>query len=208
MSNDRVIAGDGTAQGRTPHTPCEEELTEAVTLVESDARAALPHTECEEYVQAVAVPHTECEEYGGRERLSSGRRSRHRTMLVVACVVVVLSCLFNVRGDQRIEIRGLPGIPLPDTCWSRSVFGLKCPGCGLTRSIVYLAHGDWRASWEMHRVGFVMALVILAQFPYCIVGLWCKKDYPLGRRFAAVVAWTLIALLIGNWLYDVCTCGV
>jgi hypothetical protein len=50
-----------------------------------------------------------------------------------------------------------------------------------------------------------MALVILAQFPYCIIGLCCKKDYPLGRRFASLVAWSLIALLIGNWLYDVVT---
>jgi hypothetical protein len=116
-----------------------------------------------------------------------------------------LSVLFNVSTDQRIEIRGLPGIPLPETCWSRSVFGVKCPGCGLTRSIVYLAHGDWRASWEMHRVGFVMALVILAQFPYCIAGLRYRMDYPLGRTFASIVAWGLILLLIGNWLYDVFT---
>ncbi len=137
--------------------------------------------------------------------LSPGRRSRHRTMLAVACVVVVLSLLLNVRSDQRCEIRGLPGIPLPETCWSYSVFGVKCPGCGLTRSIVYLAHGDWRASWEMHRVGFVMALVILAQFPYCIVGLRYRKDYPLGRRFASLVAWGLILSLIGNWLYDIFT---
>jgi hypothetical protein len=136
--------------------------------------------------------------------LSSGRRSRHRTMLAVASVVVVLSVAFNVSDDQRVEVRGLPGIPLPETCWSRSVLGVKCPGCGLTRSIVYLAHGDWRGSWRMHRVGFVMALAILAQFPYSIVGLRYRKDYPLGHRFASVVAWTLILLLICNWLYDVC----
>jgi hypothetical protein len=135
--------------------------------------------------------------------LSSGRRSRHRTLLAVACVVVVLSALFRVNDDQRVELRWLPGIPMPETCWSRSVFGVKCPGCGLTRSIVYLAHGDWQASWKMHRVGFVMALAILAQFPYCIVGLRYRKDYPLGRRFASIVAWGLILLLIGNWLYDV-----
>jgi hypothetical protein len=135
--------------------------------------------------------------------LSSGRRSRHRMMLVAATIVVILSVLFNVRDGQRVEIRFLPNIPMPETCWSHSLFGVKCPGCGLTRSIVYLAHGDWEASWKMHRVGLVMALAILAQFPYCIVGLWCKKDYPLGRTFASIVAWTLIALLIGNWLYDV-----
>ena len=139
--------------------------------------------------------------------LSSGRRSRHRMMLAASTTVVVFAVLFSVRDGQRVEIRFLSNIPMPETCWSHSLFGVKCPGCGLTRSIIYLAHGDWQASWKMHRVGFVMALAILAQFPYCIVGLWCKKDYPLGRTFASIVAWTLIALLIGNWLCNVFTCA-
>jgi len=141
------------------------------------------------------------------DSLSKGRRSRHRTMLAIACVVVVLSLLFQVRSDQRVEFSWLPGIPMPETCWSRSLFDVKCPGCGLTRSIVYLAHGDWQASWAMHRLGFLMALAILAQFPYCAVGLFYKKDYPLGHRFAFIFAWALILLLIGNWLFDVFTCA-
>ena len=150
------------------------------------------------------------EEVGGceasasdRQQIASARQSRHRTMLVVAIGVVILSLLFSVRSDQRVEFGWLPGLPMPETCWSRSVFGVECPGCGLTRSIVYLAHGDWRDSWAMHRLGFLMALAILAQFPYCIVGLRYKKDYPLGHRFASIVAWGLIVLLIGNWVFDV-----
>jgi hypothetical protein len=166
--------------------------------------AAVPAAEaCEAVIDAGETPALQVVVV--EETLSSGRRSRHRMMLVVASIAVVLSLLFNVRDDQRVEIRWLPGIPMPEMCWSRSVFGVKCPGCGLTRSIVYLAHGDWRASWKMHRVGFAMALAILAQFPYCIVGLRYKKDYPLGHRFVSIVAWALIVLLIGNWLYDIFT---
>ncbi len=138
---------------------------------------------------------------------TNARQSRHRTMLAIACGVVVLSLLLHVRSDQRVEFGWLPGLPMPEMCWSRSLFGAKCPGCGLTRSLVYLAHGDWRASLTMHRLGMVMALAILAQFPYCTVGILYKKDYPLGRRFAAVFAWGLIALLIGNWLLEVLTCA-
>jgi len=138
---------------------------------------------------------------------SDARQSRHRTMFIIACVVVALSLLFHVREDQRIEFSWFPGLPLPETCWSRSLFGAKCPGCGLTRSLVFLAHGDWRASLAMHRLGIVMALAILAQFPYCAVGIFYKKDYPLGRRFASVFAWGLISLLIGNWLFDVISCA-
>jgi hypothetical protein len=139
------------------------------------------------------------------ESLTKARQARHRTMLIVACGVVVLSLLLHVRSDQRVEFTWLPNIPLPESCWTYSLFGTKCPGCGLTRSIVYLAHGDWQASLAIHRLGILMAVAILAQFPYCIAGLFWKKDYPLGHRFASIVAWTLIVLLIGNWLFEVLT---
>jgi hypothetical protein len=136
---------------------------------------------------------------------SAARQSRHRTMLLIAVAVVVLAVLLHVRSDQRVEFRWLPGYPAPETCWSRSLFGMQCPGCGLTRSLIYLAHGDWRASLAMHRLGIVMALAILAQLPYCTVGILWKNDYPLGRRFATIVAWALVLLLMGNWLLDVLT---
>jgi hypothetical protein len=139
------------------------------------------------------------------EGFSSARRSRHRMMLVVCGLVVLLAFALQVRSDQRVEFAWLPGLPMPEMCWSRSLFGVRCPGCGLTRSVVYLAHGDWQASLGMHRIGIVMAVAILAQFPYSTAGLIWKKDYPLGRRFASAVAWGLIGLLIGNWLFEVIT---
>jgi hypothetical protein len=138
---------------------------------------------------------------------SNVRQSRHRMMLAVACGTVFLALVLRVRSDQRVEFALWPGLPMPVTCWSRSLFGCKCPGCGLTRSLIYLAHGDWRASLAMHRLGIVMALSILAQFPYCAAGLFWKKDYPLGRVFASIFAWTLICLLIGNWLWEMIASG-
>lgn len=123
-------------------------------------------------------------------------------MLIIAVVVVLLLFLLQVRSDQRVELSCLPGVPSPEMCWSRSVFGFNCPGCGLTRSLIYLAHGDWRSSLAMHRLGILMAVAIVAQLPYCAVGLYWKKDHPLGRRFATIFAWTLISLLIGNWLFE------
>ena len=106
---------------------------------------------------------------------SDARQSRHRTMLVVSSAWWCWRCCCGFERPAR-RFQGLPGIPMPRKCWSRSLFGVKCPGCGLTRSVVYLAHGDWRASLAMHRLGIVMAAAILAQFPIVPWACLWKKD--------------------------------
>ncbi|WP_134765804.1 DUF2752 domain-containing protein [Nocardioides sp. 1609] len=51
----------------------------------------------------------------------------------------------------------------PVICPFRRVTGLPCPGCGLTRSWVDLAHGDLAGAWSMNPFGIVLvaALVVL-----------------------------------------------
>jgi hypothetical protein len=131
--------------------------------------------------------------------LSPARRKRHRFMLWVSVVVVVLSFLLECPSDQQVELHG---VPLPGTCMSQTLFGLRCPGCGLTRSLVFLAHGDLAGSLRLHRLGWLLAAAVLAQFPYRLAALWCKQDYPLGRTFPKLFGHALIVLLIGNWLLE------
>src|SRR5262245_20804460 len=76
---------------------------------------------------------------------------RHREVLVVACAVCVLAFLLTEIPGGHVAIRGLPQFPLPETCALRMWLGLRCPGCGLTRSIIHLAEGDWPSSWHAHR---------------------------------------------------------
>jgi len=49
----------------------------------------------------------------------------------------------------------------PVICPFRRLTGLPCPGCGLTRSWVYLAHGWWRESFLAHPFGPLLAAVVL-----------------------------------------------
>ncbi|WGY02163.1 DUF2752 domain-containing protein [Nocardioides sp. QY071] len=49
----------------------------------------------------------------------------------------------------------------PVICPFRRVTGLPCPGCGLTRSWTYLAHGWWQDSLHAHPFGPLLALVVL-----------------------------------------------
>ncbi|THI96806.1 DUF2752 domain-containing protein [Nocardioides sp.] len=50
----------------------------------------------------------------------------------------------------------------PVLCPFRRLTGLPCPGCGLTRSWVYLVHGWWRESFLAHPFGpLAVALVVV-----------------------------------------------
>lgn len=136
-----------------------------------------------------------------QDRDIARRRERHWTMLIVATVVVILSVALQVRNDQRVELRICPGFPMPEMCITRQWFNCECPGCGLTRSFIFLAHGDWKTSLSMHRIGWLMALAIIAQFPY----RWISLQIPAQARTPLWAKWfgiLLIVLLLGNWLFN------
>lgn len=125
---------------------------------------------------------------------------RHREMLAVSAGIVLLSLLLVARADGRVAFGFLPRYPLPESCGSRLWFGVACPGCGLTRSLVHLAHGDWSKSLRAHRLGVLMAVVILLQFPYRLVCLARGGRAPFGTVWPRTFGAVLIAALIGNWL--------
>ena len=80
-------------------------------------------------------------------------RGQHGAWLAMSLAVPVIALLLIVIDDERIAFRFLPRQTFPEVCWSRSFFGILCPLCGMTRSVVYLCHGDWEASLAMHRLG-------------------------------------------------------
>jgi hypothetical protein len=126
-------------------------------------------------------------------------RARHRDMLVIASLVLLLAPLLSIRPDQRLALPGWSSLPLPSTCMSQELFHARCPGCGLTRSIILLAHGHWTASFHMHHVGWLMALSIAAQFPYRIACLRTGRMV-LGRKIPRWFGHTLIFVLVADWL--------
>lgn len=127
---------------------------------------------------------------------------RHREVLAIACVVWLLAFLLRELPDGRVAVRGLPQFPFPHTCASRAWLGLRCPGCGLTRSIIHLAEGDWRASWHDHRLGGLLAVVIALQIPYRLLALRRPGRPLFSTHWRTAMGYALIALLFGNWVVD------
>jgi hypothetical protein len=121
-------------------------------------------------------------------------------ILLVCTLVVALSFVLRVRPDQRVEFRFWPDKPLPHSCMSRIVMGLDCPGCGLTRSFIFLAEGNIAASLGVHRLGWIGVLFVLLQLPYRVMAIkWPER---IARRpvIPASIVLVFFILMIGNWL--------
>lgn len=85
-----------------------------------------------------------------------------------------------------------PGNPLP-ACPFHALTGLYCPGCGSTRSLHALLHGDLATALAMNPL-LVVALPLLA---------WMALD-AAGLRLPAA---TRLRAIAGNprlWLYTLC----
>lgn len=131
--------------------------------------------------------------------LSPSMRRHHAWMLGMSLAALLLSFCLEVRPEGTVSPRGLPGIVLPGVCLSREMFGLSCPACGLTRSFVLMAHGQWHSAWQMHRLGWFMAIVVLLQVPYRSLCLYRSRQL-LIVAWARVIGYLIIAALVGNWL--------
>jgi len=130
-------------------------------------------------------------------------RRRHWEMLIISCAVIVGALVLRVDDDrEHVVLSGPWTVPLPPSCVSREVFGVPCPGCGLTRSFVYLAHGRFQDSWHAHHIGWLMALATIVQIPY---RCWCLRRSDrqiLPIRVVKSFGTLLIALLFINWALD------
>ena len=135
------------------------------------------------------------------------RRNHHRNVLILCTTVVILALTLQTRADQRVEFTWLPGVPMPETCASRSIFGVECPGCGLTRSFIAIARGSLSAAFQQNRTGWLLACGLLIQFPYRVWMLFHVRTRglpePVPQRLKLAFVWILIVALVGNWLLKI-----
>jgi hypothetical protein len=118
----------------------------------------------------------------------------HWTILVLACGVVTAAAMLSVRNRQQVVVPIL-NQPLPGTCTFFRFTGLPCPGCGLTRSFISMAHGQFAEAWRFNSAGLLFFAVVLGQIPY---RAWQIHRIRCGRgehRFAGVDTWVLVGLV-------------
>lgn len=78
-----------------------------------------------------------------------------------------------------------------DVCPTQILFGMPCPGCGLTRAGILLLSGDFSGAWKMHPFIYAWAALVI----YIVV---CR--YLLGRKTPWLMQ-MIVVLVIAMLLY-------
>lgn len=120
--------------------------------------------------------------------------SLHVTFLLMSVAVIAASCLLSVNTTDKVTLP-LTTIQLPSVCQFRNMTSLDCPGCGLTRSFIHIAHADFAGAWRYNAAGFLMFAFVAAQIPYRSAQLWrIRRGLPELRWWR-----------VGNWALAIAT---
>lgn len=124
------------------------------------------------------------------------------TLLGIAAGVLFLSLVLRVEGPETVVVP-LVDQPLPGTCTYKLWLGISCPGCGLTRCFISLAHGDMAGAWRFNPAGMFLFGAVLVQLPYRGWQLWRLRrglrEVSLGRISHIWLVVICIALF-AQWL--------
>ncbi len=103
-----------------------------------------------------------------------------------------------------VAIFAVPFGPAPTICPFALMTGIPCPGCGLTRAVVALGHGDLTSAIAFHP----LVGVVLAWF----AGAWLVAvarrrgvDIRLERKVVDRLLWVTAALFVVTWLVRMAT---
>lgn len=117
--------------------------------------------------------------------------------------VLVLAALLTTDGESVALAVGGWTVESPHVCLFRHLTGLDCAGCGLTRSFVAVAHGDWSRAWTFHRMGPLLFVLLAAQIPYHALALSTDSArWRVPDRIRRRLVTGLLALLLANWGLD------
>lgn len=80
------------------------------------------------------------------------------------------------------EAVSLFGYEVPTVCAFRQAFDMGCPGCGLTRSFSFMAHGQVGTAFQMNWLGPLLFLAFASQPPYRLYRIARWKFSAMGSR--------------------------
>jgi hypothetical protein len=125
----------------------------------------------------------------------------HWVFLLMAAGVLVLSFLLQAPGGELVVVP-LIDQPLPGVCTFRRLVGIGCPGCGLTRCFISVAHGDLAAAWTYNPAGILLFAATVFQIPFRWLQLRRIRRgmAPLRSQALNGCLWLVVFALLVQWV--------
>ena len=152
-------------------------------------------------VQPAESPHACTLEEEGRT--AQPDKFYHWVLLCVSVAVLALSLVLRVHANEEQVLLPVVDVPLPGACTYKRWIGVECPGCGLTRCFISLAHGNVAAAWDFNPAGLLFFAIIAAQIPFRAIQLRRVsqgKPELRWRRIPQVPLGLLVLSLFVQWV--------
>lgn len=80
-------------------------------------------------------------------------------------------------------------------CLNKSLLGVDCPGCGIQRSAVMVAQGDFAGAFEMYPAIFTLILM------FGVIGVNYFYKIKYGPKIIAGLAIINVLLILTNYFF-------
>ena len=117
--------------------------------------------------------------------------------------LIIVYCLIGVLGVLMVYFFPWHLFRIPD-CLFRSIVGIPCPTCGMTRSSFALAHLDFFEAFRWNPLFMVSVLGFTGYAAIVLTLFGCGQRYihwDLGDRQFQFLRWTIISVILINWVY-------
>jgi len=115
-----------------------------------------------------------------------------RCVQVGAGVLLLLSHLLPT--PQNGNLAGLPTL-----CPLKVLTAMPCPGCGVTRSLVFSAHADWPSAFAFHPLGPIIYGALWLVLASGVLSLW-RKPRAISQRVLICAGSTFGTTLLILWI--------
>jgi hypothetical protein len=129
-------------------------------------------------------------------------RERLKTGLTGAALLASLALARGLASASPAAVH-VAGHELPVVCPSRLLFGVNCPGCGMTRSVLLTLGGDLRGALGVNPAGpFLVAALILLALQLLLAARVPEASASARRRFlpwASVYGVVVASVMLIQW---------
>ncbi|MDP4181511.1 MAG: DUF2752 domain-containing protein [Bacillota bacterium] len=87
-------------------------------------------------------------------------------IILAASIVSILLSFYLKSIDSNVFLPFGSWKQIPETCVFKSLTGVRCPFCGLTRSFINISAGDFAKALYFNIGGIIAYLYVLFQIPY------------------------------------------